>query len=202
PLSHDEVVHGKSSLIYKMYGDEWQKYANLRALYLYMFTSPGAKLLFMGSEFAQTNEWNFETQLDWDLLKYPVHAQLQLFVKELNQIYSHEKALFELNFDKHGFEWISGEDRDHSVFIYLRKGKSKSEKLIVILNLTPNSMDYQVGVDDKKWKILLNSDDKRFGGSGITPNINKIFSKNLMGRAYTMDLRLPPLSGLILKNQH
>ncbi|MFW2136627.1 1,4-alpha-glucan branching protein GlgB [Chryseobacterium sp. TY4] len=202
PLSHDEVVHGKSSLIYKMYGDEWQKYANLRALYLYMFTSPGAKLLFMGSEFAQTNEWNFETQLDWDLLKYPVHAQLQLFVKELNQIYSHEKALFELNFDKHGFEWINGDDRDHSVFIYLRKGKSKSEKLMVILNLTPNSMDYQVGVDDKKWKILLNSDDKRFGGSGITPNINKIFSKNLMGRAYTMDLRLPPLSGLILKNQH
>ncbi|MFN3021113.1 1,4-alpha-glucan branching protein GlgB [Chryseobacterium sp. TY3] len=202
PLSHDEVVHGKSSLIYKMYGDEWQKYANLRALYLYMFTSPGAKLLFMGSEFAQTKEWNFETQLDWDLLKYPVHAQLQLFVKELNQIYSHEKALFELNFDKRGFEWINGDDRDHSVFIYLRKGKSKSEKLMVILNLTPNSMDYQVGVDDKKWKILLNSDDKRFGGSGITPNINKIFSKNLMGRAYTMDLRLPPLSGLILKNQH
>lgn len=202
PLSHDEVVHGKSSLIYKMYGDEWQKYANLRALYLYMFTNPGAKLLFMGSEFAQTNEWNFETQLDWDLLKYPIHAQLQLFVKELNKIYSHEKALFELNFDKQGFEWVTGDDRDHSIFIYLRKGKSKSEKLMIILNLTPNSMDYQVGVDDKRWKILLNSDDKKFGGSGIIPNINKIISKKLMGRAYTMDLRLPPLSGLILKNEH
>ncbi|SKB74361.1 1,4-alpha-glucan branching enzyme [Soonwooa buanensis] len=202
PLSHDEVVHGKSSLIYKMAGDEWQKYANLRALYLYMFTNPGAKLLFMGSEFAQTNEWNFETQLDWDLLKYPIHAQLQLFVKELNKIYSREKALFELNFDKHGFEWVNGDDRDHSIFIYLRKGKSKSEKLMIILNLTPNSMDYQVGVDDKKWKILLNSDDKKFGGSGIIPNINKILSKKLMGRAYTMDLRLPPLSGLILKNEH
>ena len=167
-----------------------------------MFTNPGAKLLFMGSEFAQTNEWNFETQLDWDLLKYPIHAQLQIFVKELNKIYSHDIALFELNFDKRGFEWVNGDDRDHSIFIYLRKGKSKSEKLMIILNLTPNSMDYQVGVDDKKWKILLNSDDKKYGGSGIIPNINKILSKKLMGRAYTMDLRLPPLSGLILKNEH
>ncbi|WP_300671810.1 1,4-alpha-glucan branching protein GlgB [Soonwooa sp.] len=202
PLSHDEVVHGKSSLIYKMDGDEWQKYANLRALYLYMFTSSGAKLLFMGDEFAQTSEWNFETQLDWDLLKYPIHAQLQLFVKDLNKIYSHEKALFELNFDKQGFEWVNGDDRDHSIFIYLRKGKSKSDKLMIILNLTPNSMDYQLGVDYKKWKILLNSDDKKYGGSGILPNINKVIPKKMMGRSYTMELRLPPLSGLILKKEY
>lgn len=199
PLSHDEVVHGKSSLIYKMNGDEWQKFANLRALYLYMFTNPGTKLLFMGGEFAQTNEWNFESQLDWHLLEYPIHRQLQDFVKDLNILYKTESALHDFNFDKNGFEWVSGEDSNHSVFIYLRKAKNQANQLMVILNLTPNSMDYQIGVDWEFWEIILNSDDKKYGGSGIIPNVNKVENKKCMGRNFALELRLPPLSGLILK---
>jgi 1,4-alpha-glucan branching enzyme len=125
PLSHDEVVHGKASLIYKMKGDEWQKFANLRTLYVYMYTHPGAKLLFMGDEFGQTSEWNFTKSLDWHLLKYPVHKGIQEIVKELNHLYTSETALYENQFDKHGFEWVEADDMENSVYVYLRKGKKK-----------------------------------------------------------------------------
>ncbi|MBV2165337.1 MAG: 1,4-alpha-glucan branching protein GlgB, partial [Kaistella sp.] len=122
PLSHDEVVHGKSSLIYKMPGDEWQKFANLRALYTYMYTHPGAKLLFMGNEFAQTAEWNYTQSLDWHLLQYPVHQGMQNYVKDLNAIYTAETSLYENQFKPEGFEWVEANDGDNSIFIYLRKG--------------------------------------------------------------------------------
>jgi 1,4-alpha-glucan branching enzyme len=125
PLSHDEVVHGKASLIYKMKGDEWQKFANLRALYVYMFTHPGAKLLFMGDEFGQTSEWNFKQSLDWHLLEYPVHKGLQTLVKDLNHLYRYETAFYENQFSREGFEWVEADDLENSVYVYLRKGKKK-----------------------------------------------------------------------------
>ncbi|MDN5481784.1 MAG: 1,4-alpha-glucan branching protein GlgB, partial [Chryseobacterium sp.] len=141
PLSHDEVVHGKASLIYKMPGYEWQKFANLRALYVYMYTHPGAKLLFMGDEFAQTGEWNFTRSLDWHLLEYPVHKGMQTLVKDLNHLYRDESAFYENQFNKNGFEWVEADDLENSVYVYLRKGKKREDVLMVILNLTPNVLE-------------------------------------------------------------
>ncbi len=199
PLSHDEVVHGKSSLIYKMPGDEWQKFANLRALYVYMFTNPGAKLLFMGDEFAQTSEWDFNQSLDWDLLQYPVHLGLQETVKQLNHLYRTEKSLFEINYNPKGFEWINADDKDQSIFIYLRKGKSKKDLVMIVLNLTPQTLDYKIGVDFTDWKVIFNSDDEMFGGSGVKAKIFKKEKKPFMGRSQNISINLPPLSGIILK---
>ncbi|MGV4413053.1 1,4-alpha-glucan branching protein GlgB [Chryseobacterium sp. T1] len=199
PLSHDEVVHGKSSLIYKMHGDEWQKFANLRALYVYMFSNPGAKLLFMGDEFAQTSEWDFSKALDWHLLQYPIHQSLQETVKQLNYLYKTEKALYEINYSAEGFEWINGDDRDYSVFIYLRKGKRKKDIIMTILNLTPQVLDYKVGVDDVKWNVIFNSDDLQYGGSGVEAIISNSEKKPLMNRKNNITIKLPPLSGIMLK---
>src|SRR5690606_31185932 len=126
PVSHDEVVHGKASLIYKMPGDEWQKFANLRALFLHMFTNPGAKLLFMGNEFAQTGEWKFRNSLDWHLLEYPLHKGIQTLVKDLNHLYRTETSLYENNFSPEGFEWVEANDDNNSVYIYLRKAKAEA----------------------------------------------------------------------------
>lgn len=200
PLSHDEVVHGKSSLIYKMPGDEWQKFANLRAMYVYMFTNPGAKLLFMGDEFAQTNEWNFTASLDWHLLEYPVHRNLQAFVKDLNLLYKTYPALYEQQFSPNGYEWISADDRDNSIFIYLRKSKENKEVLMTVLNLTPNSFDYRIGVEkDTKWEVILNSDDTKYSGSGVQAVISQELEEGWDNRENSIILRLPPLSGLVLK---
>lgn len=201
PLSHDEVVHGKSSLIYKMHGDEWQKFANLRALYVYMFSSPGAKLLFMGGEFAQTSEWDFRKALDWDLLQYPIHQSLQETVKQLNHLYRTEKALHEVNYSAEGFEWINGDDRDHSIFIYLRKGKQEKDIVMTILNLTPQVLDYKVGVDEVKWNVIFNSDDLQYGGSGVEAKISDTEKQPLMNRQNNITIKLPPLSGIMLKPQ-
>ncbi|WP_265428724.1 1,4-alpha-glucan branching protein GlgB [Chryseobacterium sp. YIM B08800] len=202
PLSHDEVVHGKASLIYKMKGDEWQKFANLRALYIYMFTHPGAKLLFMGDEFGQTNEWNFKQSLDWHLLQYPVHKGLQTLVKDLNHLYKNETALFENQFNQNGFEWVEANDQENSVYIYLRKGKRRDDVFMVILNLTPNVLDYKVGVNlGAHWEVVLNSDDEKYCGSGVEANIFREDHDEWMNRPRSISLNLPPLSGIILKQR-
>ncbi|MBW3523568.1 1,4-alpha-glucan branching protein GlgB [Chryseobacterium sp. NKUCC03_KSP] len=202
PLSHDEVVHGKASLIYKMKGDEWQKFANLRALYVYMFTHPGAKLLFMGDEFGQTNEWNFKQSLDWHLLEYPVHKGLQTLVKDLNHLYKKETALFENQFDQNGFEWVEANDKENSVYIYLRKGKRRDDVFMVILNLTPNVLDYKVGVNlGTHWEVVLNSDDEKYSGSGVEANIFREDHDEWMNRPRSISLNLPPLSGIVLRQR-
>ncbi len=202
PLSHDEVVHGKASLIYKMKGDEWQKFANLRALYVYMFTHPGAKLLFMGDEFGQTNEWNFKQSLDWHLLEYPVHKGLQTLVKDLNHLYKNETALFENQFNQNGFEWVEANDQENSVYIYLRKGKRRDDVFMVILNLTPNVLDYKVGVNlGTHWEVVLNSDDEKYNGSGVEANIFREDHDEWMNRPRSISINLPALSGIVLRQR-
>ncbi len=202
PLSHDEVVHGKASLIYKMPGDEWQKFANLRALYTYMFTHPGAKLLFMGNEFAQTHEWDFTKSLDWHLLEYPIHKGMQEFVKKLNYLYRNETALYENNFSPDGFEWVEANDADNSIYIYLRKGKSHNDVLMTVLNLTPRVLDYKIGVNEgTNWEVILNSDDIQFGGSGVDAEIIDEEDDEWMFRKNSIILKLPALSGVILRQK-
>ncbi|SHL65734.1 1,4-alpha-glucan branching protein GlgB [Chryseobacterium polytrichastri] len=200
PLSHDEVVHGKASLIYKMVGDEWQKFANLRSLYVYMFTHPGAKLLFMGDEFGQTSEWNFKQSLDWHLLKYPVHKGLQTLVKDLNHLYRYEPAFYENQFDKTGFEWVEADDLENSVFTYIRKGKRKDDCFMVVLNLTPRVLDYKIGVNaGTHWEVVFNSDDEKYNGSGVKAEVIKEQSERWMNRPNSIILKLPPLAGVVLK---
>jgi 1,4-alpha-glucan branching enzyme len=200
PLSHDEVVHGKASLIYKMPGDEWQKFANLRALYVYMFTHPGAKLLFMGDEFGQTGEWNFTRSLDWHLLQYPVHKGLQTLVKDLNHLYRNEKAFYENQFDSSGFEWVEADDQENSVYIYLRKGKKEGDVLMVVLNLTPRVLDYTIGVPaGSQWNVVFNSDDEKYAGSGVRADIFKEEEEEYKGYQKSISINLPPLSGIVLR---
>jgi 1,4-alpha-glucan branching enzyme len=204
PFSHDEVVHGKSSMIYKMPGDEWQKFANLRVLYAYMFTQPGTKLLFMGNEFAQTHEWDFKSSLDWHLLEHAPHLAMQKTVRAINKLYTSEPALYEHSFSFEGFEWIEADDARHSIYIYIRKGKKAKETLIVILNLTPVYREnYRVGLPFKaKWKEIFNTDAKEFFGSG------KLNSKSILpekiachGREYSILLNIPPLAVTIFKQE-
>ncbi|SEH33319.1 1,4-alpha-glucan branching protein GlgB [Chryseobacterium culicis] len=202
PLSHDEVVHGKASLIYKMKGDEWQKFANLRALYVYMYTHPGAKLLFMGDEFGQTSEWNFTRSLDWHLLKYPVHKGMQEMVKDLNHLYTSETAFYENQFDRHGFEWVEADDLENSVYIYLRKGKRKEDVLMVVLNLAPKVLDYKIGIPaGTHWETVLNSDDEKYSGSGAAPEILEEKYEEWRSYPKTMTIKLPPLAGIILRQK-
>ncbi|WP_294308950.1 1,4-alpha-glucan branching protein GlgB [uncultured Chryseobacterium sp.] len=203
PLSHDEVVHGKASLIYKIKGDEWQKFANLRALYVYMFTHPGAKLLFMGDEFGQTSEWNFKKSLDWHLLDYPVHKGLQTLVKDLNHLYRKETAFYENQFSPEGFEWVEADDTDNSVYIYLRKGKKKDNVLMIILNLTPRVLDYKIGVDaGSHWEIIFSSDDEKYAGSGVEPDIFREDQEEYKGHKKSISVKLPPLAGVVLRKKH
>ncbi|UHO39996.1 1,4-alpha-glucan branching protein GlgB [Chryseobacterium capnotolerans] len=202
PLSHDEVVHGKASLIYKMKGDEWQKFANLRTLYVYMYTHPGAKLLFMGDEFGQTSEWNFTRSLDWHLLKYPVHKGLQDLVKHLNHLYRSESALYENQFDKNGFEWIEADDLENSVYVYLRKGKRRDDILMTILNLAPKVLDYSIKIPNgTHWDIIFNSDDEEYSGSGVVSEVLEEKYEDGTERQKFMTIKLPPLAGIILR-QH
>ncbi len=200
PLSHDEVVHGKASLIYKMKGDEWQKFANLRTLYVYMYTHPGAKLLFMGDEFGQTGEWNFTKSLDWHLLQYPVHKGLQDLVKELNRLYTTEPAFYENQFDKHGFEWVEADDLENSVYVYVRKEKRRDDQLMIILNLAPKVLDYKIGISQgTHWKVIFNSDAEHYSGSGVMPEILEEKYEEWRGHQKTMTIQLPPLAGIILR---
>lgn len=202
PLSHDEVVHGKASMIYKMPGDEWQKFANLRALYTYMYTQPPVKLLFMGNEFGQTSEWRFAESLDWHLLEHKVHKGLQELVKDLNHLYRDEKSLFENQFSPCGFEWVEANDGNNSIYIYLRKGKEEDEVTMTVLNLTPRVFDYKIGVNEgTNWEVILNSDDEKYGGSGVKAEIIDEEDDEWMYRPNAIILKLPPLAGVVLKQK-
>ena len=202
PLSHDEVVHGKSPMIYKMPGNEWQKFANLRLLYAYMYTHPGGKLLFMGNEFGQTSEWNFHAELDWYLLIHEPHQKMQDCVARLNMLYTSQPALYEYQFDVKGFEWADLNHRNESVIVYLRKGKKSKEDILVVFNMTPVKRDnWTIKAHGKKeWEIIFNSDDKRFWGSGelddqaITTTLVDKKSK-----LYEINLHLPSLGAIVLK---
>ncbi len=202
PLSHDEVVHGKSPMLYKMPGDEWQKFANLRLLYSYMFTHPGAKLLFMGNEFGQTEEWNYKTELNWPLLQFDCHSQLQACIRDLNHLYKTEPALHELQFSHDGFEWIDLNHRDQSIIVYRRKGKKPADDLLIVLNMTPVVYrDWKIEVRGKKvWKEIFNSDAKKYWGTGevFNPSVHyKLVDKK--ASIGEINVHLPALSACIFR---
>ncbi len=203
PLSHDEVVHGKKSILGRMPGDEWQRFANLRALYLYMFTHSGTKLLFMGGEFGQEREWDFNVSLDWHLLEQAPHAGLFRFIQALNQLYRSEVALYEKSFSPEGFEWIELGDSNNSVLAYIRHGHDPEEDVVVILNLTPVvRYSYRVGLPDQGvYEVLLNSDDTLFYGSGVEQEQVKAERRYWMNKTYSADFTLPPLGGIVLKKK-
>jgi len=204
PLSHDEVVHGKGSLIGKMPGDEWQKFANLRLLLGYLYTHPGKKLLFMGGELGQWREWNHEESLEWHLLQYLPHQALQRWVRELNAFYRTQPALYEDDFSPGGFEWVDFKDANSSVISYLRKGKATEDTLLVACNFTPVSRyNYHVGVPSSGfWQERLNSDAKENGGSG-QGNFGGVRSTPVPyhGKYHSLSLTLPPLSISIFKKE-
>jgi 1,4-alpha-glucan branching enzyme len=201
PLSHDEVVHGKRSLLEKMPGDDWQKFANLRLLLGYMYGQPGKKLLFMGAELAQRREWSHETELDWHLLAHPAHRGVQRWVRDLNHAYRAEPALHQLDCEPEGFEWVEPHDRDASILVFLRKGR-RGEWVLVACNFTPVPRPhYRVGVPRPGyWREILNSDAEIYGGSGWG-NLGGVRAevKPAHGRPYSLDLTLPPLGAVFLR---
>jgi 1,4-alpha-glucan branching enzyme len=200
PLSHDEVVHGKGSLIGKMPGDEWQQFANLRLLFGYMWTHPGKKLVFMGAEFGQKREWAHDESLEWHVLHYPLHAGVKQWVRDLNHLYRESPALYTLDFSNDGFEWIDCNDAQSSTIAYLRKGRN-GEVVLVVCNFTPVPREnYLVGAPrGGRWRERLNSDAREYGGSG-SGNLGSIEASPLPahGRFHSLSLRLPPLAVLIL----
>jgi 1,4-alpha-glucan branching enzyme len=202
PFSHDEVVHGKSPMIYKMPGDDWQKFANLRTLYAYMFTHPGTKLLFMGNEFAQTTEWNFKESLNWDLLQFPSHAGMQQLVKALNFLYRKEPALYQYGFSYEGFDWIDADDSDHSIYIYVRKAAKAKDTLVVLLNLTPvYRTDFRIGMPMKgNWKEIFNTDATKFYGSGKR-NTGILATADIHKNQHPQSvlINVPPLAAVVFK---
>ncbi|WP_343329030.1 1,4-alpha-glucan branching protein GlgB [Polaribacter staleyi] len=202
PLSHDEVVYGKKSIVNKMPGDEWQKFANLRVLYSLMFTHPGTKLLFQGGEFGQTSEWNFNGSLDWHLLDYDVHKGAQNLVKDLNKLYQKEPALHEKQFSHEGFEWIDHGDHENSVMSYIRKGVNEKDNVIVILNLTPVPREnYRIGLPKTgTLKEVFNSDAKKYNGTGNYKNKKLTSDKKVWNnREHSIELDLPPLGMIAFK---
>ena len=202
PFSHDEVVYGKGSMLDKMPGDEWQKFANLRLLYSFMFTHPGTKLLFMGAEFGQGGEWNFQNSLDWHLLQYPNHQGIKELVKGLNNVYRSEPALYEKGFEYSSFEWIDGGNSNDSILIFTRKGFDNINDLVVVLNMTPvTHHHYRIGVPAKgNWKEIFNSDDEKYWGSGLL-NGETLASEatNWHGRDNAISIIVPPLGAAIFK---
>jgi 1,4-alpha-glucan branching enzyme len=202
PLSHDEVVHGKSPMIYKMPGDEWQKFANLRLLYTYMYMHPGAKLLFMGNEFAATTEWNYKTELPWHLLAHPSHGGMKYCVQKLNELYTSKPALYELQFDPAGFEWIDLQHRSESVMAFKRKGKNPAHDIVVIINATPVVRhDWKISVQGKQeWQEIFNSDHQDFWGTGVVYNpAIPCVCKDAQKNWYELTLQLPALSAVVLQ---
>lgn len=202
PLSHDEVVHGKGSLIDRMPGDDWQRFANLRLLFGYMFTMPGKKLLFMGGEIGQWHEWNHDGAVDWHLLDAPLHAGVQAWITDLNHWYRQEAAAHELDFEPAGFRWIDASDRTNSVLTFMRKGRRPEDRLLIAANFTPVVRhNYRVGVPEPGfWREVLNSDAATYGGSGAG-NFGGVASAPIErhGRAHSIGLTLPPLAVLVLK---
>ena len=202
PLSHDEVVHGKGSLVGKMPGDEWQKFANLRLLYGYMFAQPAKKLLFMGDEFGQVREWGHDMSLEWHVLQYPVHAGVQKWVEQLNRVYREEPALHEIENDPAGFEWVDCNDTAASVVSLLRKSRRPEDTILVVCNFTPVAREnYRIGVPfGGYWRELLNSDSGDYAGSGMGNKGGvQAEEKPTHGRPYSISLTLPPLGALFLK---
>ncbi len=201
-ISHDEVVHGKGSLIGKMPGDDWQKFANLRLLLGYMFAHPGKKLLFMGAEFGQWREWDHEQSLDWHLLQYQPHQGIQKWVRDLNDLYRREPLIHEMDFEPSGFEWVDFGGWEQSVISFLRKGNSKKDVMLVVCNFTSvPRYNYRVGVPEGgSWREILNSDSKLYGGSG-QGNFGGVEAMPVPfhGRHQSLSLTLPPLGILFLR---
>ncbi|MEX2241917.1 MAG: 1,4-alpha-glucan branching protein GlgB, partial [Burkholderiales bacterium] len=204
PLSHDEVVHGKGSLVGKMPGDAWQQFANLRALYGYMWAHPGKKLLFMGGEFGQRREWTHDGELEWWVCERPEHAGLKRWITDLNRAYRAEPALWQVDFSHEGFEWIDANDAQNSVISFLRKPRGGGAIVAVVCNLTPLPRENTVlGVPRAgAWREILNSDAKEYGGAGWG-NLGAVQAAPLAahGRAHSLTLTLPPLSTLYLRSE-
>jgi len=202
PLSHDEVVHGKGSLLGKMPGDDWQKFANLKLLLGYMYAQPGKKLLFMGGELGQWKEWAHDESLEWHLLDYRPHSGLKHWVEDLNRVYRAQPALYELDFEQRGFEWIDCNDVEHSVVSFVRRGRSSDDIIVIVCNFTPTTHSkYRIGVPQPGfWKELLNSDATEYGGSGQGNLGGKEATPiPLHGRPYSLSITLPPLATVFLK---
>jgi 1,4-alpha-glucan branching enzyme len=200
PFSHDEVVYGKGSMLRKMPGDDWQKFANLRLLYGYMFGHPGKKMLFMGNEFGQWSEWNHDASLDWNLLESPLHSALARWVRDLNTFYRGQPALHEMDFDAAGFSWVDCKDFQRSVISFLRRGRDPQEQLLFVCNFTPVvRQNYRVGVPvSGLWKEVLNSDAPLYGGSG-QGNFGGLEASPLPihGQPHSLNMTLPPLGILV-----
>ncbi len=201
-LSHDEVVHGKSNMLGKMPGDHWQKFANIRCLYTFMFSHPGKKTLFMSMEFGQWSEWNVWGDLEWHLVQYPLHQGLQKFVSDLNQLYRSQPSLYTQDFAREGFEWIDCSDNRHSVVSFIRRDKDSEEFVVVVCNFTPQPHShYRIGVPQRGfYKEIFNSDSKQYGGSNMG-NLGGKWAEewSFHGRPYSLDLCLPPLAAVIFQ---
>jgi 1,4-alpha-glucan branching enzyme len=201
-LSHDEVVHGKGSLIAKMPGDLWQKLANLRTAYGFMCGHPGKKLIFMGCEFGQFDEWNEDKSLDWFLLQYEHHQQMQTYVSDLNHLYLKEEALWHDDFTPEGFEWVNCSDYEKSLVSFIRKGPTEKSSVIFVCNFTPVPYnEHRIGVPFAgSYKEIMNSDDLKYGGSGvINEGIVAAEDKPWDGRTHSIGLRVPPLGVTVFK---
>jgi 1,4-alpha-glucan branching enzyme len=202
PLSHDEVVHGKGSLVYKMVGDDWQRFANLRLLYGYMWSQAGKKLLFMGGEIAQTGEWNHDSSVQWNLLRWEPHQGVQRWVHDLNAFYRSEPALYELDFTPDGWQWVDADDSDNSVLSYLRYGHDREAPLLVACNFTPvPRRGYRLGVPlAGHWREVLNSNAAVYGGTD-EGNFGGVMSEDIPchGHAQSLLLNLPPLAAVMMK---
>ncbi|TBW28017.1 1,4-alpha-glucan branching protein GlgB [Gramella sp. KN1008] len=201
PLSHDEVVYGKKSILGRMPGDEWQRFANLRTLYSYMFTHPGAKLLFMGAEIGQYEEWDYNSGLDWKLLDHEYHKGIKALLTDLNKLYRNQPALYEKQFTAEGFEWIAYDDKQNSVLSYIRKGKDPKASLIIVCNFTPTVLsEYSIGLPASgKLKEIFNSDDKKYGGSGVKNKLIKISPESFHGREHSAKITIPPLGCVVFQ---
>jgi 1,4-alpha-glucan branching enzyme len=201
PFSHDEVVHMKKSMLSKMPGDDWQKFANLRLLYTYMYAHPGAKLLFMGSEFGQWGEWNDAQSLDWHLCAFEPHQQLQTLIKDLNHLHQNQASLYELDTDWRGFEWIDFHDADNSLISFVRKAKDSGDFVVVVLNFTPNVLhNYRVGVPEMgNYEVLFNSDSEYYGGSNVGAKECSALAESSHNFSASISLDIPPLAGIMLK---
>jgi 1,4-alpha-glucan branching enzyme len=202
PLSHDEVVHGKQSLLSQMPGDYWQKFANLRLLYGYQYAMPGKKLLFMGGEFGQWTEWSHEGELDWSLLQHDKHERLRRWVADLNRLYRSQPALYQTDFDSCGFRWIQCDDWENSVFAFMRTARDSRDCVIVVCNFTPVVRDgYRIGVPRASfYREVLNSDAGVYGGSNVGNN-GGTYSESVAshGFEHSISLRLPPLGVVFLR---
>jgi 1,4-alpha-glucan branching enzyme len=200
PLSHDEVVHGKSSILGRMPGDDWQQFANLRAYYTAMYAHPGKKLSFMGNEIAQRDEWNHDRSIDWHLLQYAPHQGVQALVRDLNSLYQDTRALHEIDFSNEGFEWIDWADRESSVLSWLRRDSS-GDFAICVVNLTPIVRnDYQIGVPSAgNYEVVLDSDAEQYGGSGTGPATYMSRPEGHHGRPHSLRLCLPALAAQIIR---